>query len=82
MSLKQALFKTINDKWNKQGNDEYAYLAVVHVHKSMEKAIQNEGEEVPSEFNPNEFNFIEDGNYSEIEIVFEEQDGLIYYEYE
>lgn len=82
MSLKQALFETINDVWSQQSDDGDSFLAVVHIHPSLAKAIENEEGEVPKTFNPNEFNFIDDGNYFEIEIVAEKQDGLIYYEYE
>ncbi|MNO43392.1 hypothetical protein D3C76_336120 [compost metagenome] len=48
----------------------------------LQKAIENEGEEVPKSFDANKFNSIEDGNYFEIDIKVVEQDNLINFLYE
>ena len=82
MSLKQALLSSINEKWEEQSEYANAFLSIVYIHPSLAEAIKNEGDDVPYEFNPNEFNFVEDGNYSEIEIRVYEQDALIHYYYE
>jgi hypothetical protein len=80
MSLKQALFETINDAfWTSRSLGQT--LAVVHLHKSLENAIEIEGDVAPDTFDPNQFNNVEN-HFNKIDIVFEEQDGLIYYEYE
>jgi hypothetical protein len=82
MSLVQALFSTINEEWSQQEDGEvFSVLTTVYIHPSLAKAIENNGEEVPKEFNPNTFNFDEDGNYCEVGIEVSEQDSLIYYEY-
>lgn len=82
MFLLNALLHSINEKWEEQGSDEFSYLTTVYIHPSLAKCIEVEGDEVPTSFNPNEFNSIEDGNYFEITIEVAEQDSLIHYEYE
>jgi hypothetical protein len=89
MSLLQALLETINEEWSKQEVDINGemdnVLTTAFIHPSLAKAIENEGNEVPKEFNPNTFNFDEDGdrNYCEVDIkVCTGQDGLIYFYYD
>ncbi|MDT0160445.1 hypothetical protein [Bacillus sp. AG4(2022)] len=87
MSLLKALLETINQEWASQESDingEYDnVLAIAYIPHSLAKAIENEGNEVPKEFNPNAFNFDEDGDYCTVEIkVCTGQDSLIDFYYE
>ncbi len=80
----------INEEWQQQGNDAYAFLTNVHLCPFLYKQLEDEGilekqtdqDEEWFVFNPNEFNSIENGNYFEILIYKEEIDGLISYEFE
>ena len=87
MSLLQALLESVNEEWASQSvdiNGEIdSVLTIAYIHPSLAKAIENEGNEVPEEFDPNKFNSEDDGNYCTVEIrVCTGQDGLIYYHYE
>jgi hypothetical protein len=86
MDLIQALFSSINEVWSNQeldiNGEMDCVLTTVYIHKSLAKAIEDSGFEVPDCFDPNIFNFNEDGNYFEITIEVADQDGLIYYHYE
>jgi hypothetical protein len=82
MSLKQALLESINKKWERQYNDAYAFIESVHIHPSLAEAIRKSGEEVPTEFNPNEFNGLEEETYYSLPIEVYVQDELISFLYE
>lgn len=83
MSLRQALLETIDVEWSQQGNDEDAYLTTVYIHRSLGKAIEDSGEEVPKEFNPNEFHGEDAGTYWCVGIEMNDnQDILVGFEYE
>lgn len=87
MSLLQSLLNTINEEWGNQDTsidgEVDNVLITAFIHPSLAKAIESEGNEVPKEFNPNTFNYGEDGNYCEVDIkICTGQDGLIYFHYE
>ncbi|WP_031264080.1 hypothetical protein [Sporolactobacillus laevolacticus] len=72
MSLLQALLETINQEWSTQDTDlsgeVYSVLSIVYIPPVLAEAIENEGNKVPTEFDPNTFNSVEDGNYCTVEI--------------
>ncbi|MED1863311.1 hypothetical protein P4V41_07565 [Fictibacillus nanhaiensis] len=82
MSLKQALLETINEKWQNQEASEDSYLTNVTIHKTLAEAIKLLGEDVPTEFNPNKFNYIETDEYWKLQIEVAEQEELIIFHYE
>jgi hypothetical protein len=82
MSLKQALLESINKKWDRQYDDAHAFIESVHIHPSLAKAIRDSGEEVPTEFNPNEFNGLDEETYFSLPIEVYEQDELVSFLYE
>lgn len=87
MSLLQALLESINEEWASQDGPDingemYSVLSIAYIHPSLAKSIENEGNEVPTEFDPNTFNGEEEGNYCTVEIRVQEQDTLISFYYE
>ena len=87
MSLLQTLLETINQEWASQSTDINGevdnILSIAYIPPVLAKAIEDEGNEVPKEFNPNTFNFEEDGNYCTVEIrVCTGQETLIDFYYE
>jgi hypothetical protein len=80
--LYDKLLASINQRWSEQGNDEYSYLSQVIICQDLANALKHEGVILPCEFNPNEYNFIEDGDYYNIPIVAGNIDELLQFEYE
>lgn len=81
MFLSILLINTINEKWEESLDNEKTYLKIVYIHPSLAKSIEVEGDEVPTVFNPNDFNSIEDRKHPDIIIEVSEQDILINYVY-
>lgn len=87
MSLFKALLETINREWASQEVDGFgevdSVLTIVYIPLVLANAIEDEGNEVPTEFDPNKFNSREDGHYCTVEIrVCTDQDTLIDYYYQ
>ena len=87
MSLLQALLETINEEWTKQeegiNGEMDSVLTTAFINPSLAKAVENEGNEMPKEFNPNTYNYNPQGKYCEVDIkICTGQDGLIYFHYE
>lgn len=86
MGLFNATLETINNEWSKQrvsyfGDCENA-LTIVYLQEDLAKAIESSGFKVPEEFDPNQFNDIEDGTYFQLDIKVRNQKELIEYHYE
>ncbi|MEC0038463.1 hypothetical protein P4L29_29510 [Bacillus cereus] len=87
MSLLQTLLETINKEWSSQSTDIFgevdSVLSIANIPPVLAKAIESEGNKVPTEFDPNKFSSDEDGDYCTVEIrVCTGQETLVEFYYE